>query len=67
MPCIYLNGFFLVSRKYRPGSTTREWIAKPTITVTMYIPKLSNVADMFSIEANFAVIKLQMPIGEYLK
>ncbi len=33
----------------------------------MYMPRLSNVAAIFSIDANFAVIRLQIPMGEYLE
>ena len=42
-------------------------MARPRITVNMYIARLSNVAAISLIDANLVMIKEHMPIGEYLK
>ena len=41
-------------------------MAIAVITVTMNSPRLANVESISSILANFAIIRLQIPIGAYL-
>ena len=41
-------------------------MAIAVITVTMNNPRLANVESKSSILANFAIIRLQIPIGAYL-
>lgn len=60
-------GFPRVIAKKMSGKTTRPWIAIPTTTVTINKPRLENVPPISFISANRAMIKLIMPMGEYLK
>ena len=49
------------------GRTTRVWIIKPIVSVTINMPSFCIDPKISSILATRAAIKLQTPIGEYLK
>ncbi len=65
-PIKYVNGFFLANIRYINGSTTKAWTAKPTITVSEYMPICWNVSSQSSIPKIFPKIKKKIPTGEHL-
>lgn len=61
-----MKGLFLVVTKNIAGRIKPPWIARPTMTVTMYIPSCLATTSRSPMAAIFPAIRDAMPIGEYL-
>ena len=67
MPYMKRKGLAFRTAKKISGRTMKAWIDKPTNTVTMNRASLCISPPMSSILATRWAIKLQTPIGAYLK
>ena len=66
-PFKYMYGFRRVKKQKIAGKTISPCTAIPRMTVTIKSANPENVLCMSFISAKRAMIKLPMPIGEYLK